>query len=210
MSFVFPLAIVASFFLTSAFCTGQQTATLINNKKFVEYISQDQIKQRVQEIGREISRDLEQQNSTAPASNPPLFIGVLNGAVIFFADLVREVSCNCTIDFMKTSSYGDKTKSSGVVTLQHCPTTQLAGRDVIIVEDIVDTGLSIEFIRDYILQQNPKSLRIAALLFKPASAKISFSLDYIGFTIPSAFVIGYGLDYAQHGRNTKNILIATE
>jgi len=169
----------------------------VNGDRFVVLISERRIKARVKLLARAISRDYR--------GKVPVFIGILNGSFIFFADLIREVSVDSEIDFLKLSSYGDAKISSGNVRLLKDLNCQVTGRDIIIVEDIVDSGLSIDYIRNLILRQNPKSFRVATLLYKKKSVKVDVQLDYVGFVIPPTFVIGYGLDYAQRERNLKSI-----
>jgi hypoxanthine phosphoribosyltransferase len=160
-------------------------------------ISEARIRRRIRELAREISRDAK--------GTVPVFIGVLNGSFIFFADLIREVTIPCEVDFLKLSSYGDAKISSGNVRLLKDLNCQVEGRHIIIVEDIVDSGLSIEYIRHLILQQNPASFKVVTLLYKPDSIRTQVRLDYTGFAIPHDFVIGYGLDYAQRERNLRSI-----
>jgi hypoxanthine phosphoribosyltransferase len=169
----------------------------VNGELFTEMISEERIMGRVRELAAQISEDYE--------GSVPVFIGVLNGSFIFFADLIRDVSVDCEVDFLKLSSYGDAKISSGDVRLLKDLSCQVDGRDIIIVEDIVDSGLSIEYIRSLILRQNPKSFRIVTLLYKKDSVKSGIQPDYVGFSIPSDFVIGYGLDYAQKERNLRSI-----
>jgi len=169
----------------------------VNGERFVTMLSERRIKMRIRQLARRISKDYRGKS--------PVFIGVLNGSFIFFADLIREVSIDCEIDFLKLSSYGDAKISSGNVRLLKELNCQVEGRHIIIVEDIVDSGLSMEYIKSLILHQNPASFRIVTLLYKPANVKSNLTLDYVGFTIPPEFVIGYGLDYAQRERNLKAI-----
>jgi hypoxanthine phosphoribosyltransferase len=169
----------------------------VNGDRFVEMISERRIKAAVKRLAKIIDRDYR--------GTIPVFIGILNGSFIFFADLIREVKVDCEVDFLKLSSYGDAKISSGNVRLLKDLNCQVEGRDIIIVEDIVDTGLSIEYIRHLIEPQNPRSLKVVTLLFKTDSVKPGTHVDYIGFSIPSDFVIGYGLDYAQRERNLKAI-----
>ncbi|MEW6512215.1 MAG: hypoxanthine phosphoribosyltransferase [Bacteroidota bacterium] len=169
----------------------------VNGDKFVEMISARRIKAKVRQLARQISRDYR--------NTVPVFIGVLNGSFIFFADLIREVTIDCEVDFLKLSSYGDAKISSGNVRLLKDLNCQVQGRDIIMVEDIVDTGLSVEYIRHLIEPQNPRSLKVVTLLYKTASVKPGTQVEYIGFSIPPDFVIGYGLDYAQRERNLKAI-----
>lgn len=169
----------------------------IKDKTFVPFIAKSQISKRVKELAQQINKDYAKKN--------PVIICVLNGAVFFFTDLAREITVDCTLDFLKISSYGNKMKSSGRVKLQKDVATDLTNRHVIIVEDIIDSGKSMIFLRDFILNKKPASVKIASFLFKMETAKISFPIDYIGFSIPKAFVVGYGLDFAQQGRNLSSI-----
>jgi hypoxanthine phosphoribosyltransferase len=172
---------------------------LIGNDIFVPFIEESRIQNRIKEMGEEISRDYR--------GKTPIFIGVLNGAFLFLSDLVKNVDIDCEIDFFKLSSYGDAKISSGKVTLIKELNCDVNGRDIIIVEDIVDSGLSIKFIEEHIAHHSPSSMRVVSLLVKPKSLKYNVKIDYIGFDIPSEFVIGYGLDYAQKYRNLRSIYI---
>jgi hypoxanthine phosphoribosyltransferase len=170
---------------------------VVNGDVFEPFISEDQIRARIKEIAQLINKDYE--------GKVPIFIGILNGSFIFFADLVREITVDCEVDFFKLSSYGDAKISSGQVRMLKELNCQVTGRDIIVVEDIVDSGLSIDFIKKVISRENPSSLKIVSLLFKKKVAKIDFPIDYVGFEIPPDFVIGYGLDYAQKVRNLRGI-----
>ena len=172
-------------------------AVKANGDTFVTMISEWRIKTRVKQLAKKISEDYR--------GTVPVFIGVLNGSFIFFADLIREVTIDCEVDFLKLSSSGDAKISSGNVRLLKDLNCQVNGRDIIIVEDIVDSGLSMEYMKRLIEKENPKSFRIVTLLYKKMAVKSSIQIDYIGFTIPKDFVIGYGLDYAQKMRNLKGI-----
>ncbi len=165
----------------------------VNGERFVLYLSEDKIGARVRELGEQISADYR--------GRTPIFIGILNGSFMFMADLLRWVSVDCEIDFLKLSSYGDSKISSGNVRLLKELNCQVEGRDIIIVEDIVDSGLSADFIKRLVGQHNPRSFKIISLLCKKDALKIDVTIDYIGFDIPNVFVIGYGLDYAQKVRN---------
>ncbi|HSQ76698.1 MAG TPA: hypoxanthine phosphoribosyltransferase [Bacteroidota bacterium] len=169
----------------------------VNGDTFERMFSERTIKNRIKELAAQINNDY--------AGKTPVFIGILNGSFIFFADLIREITIDCEVDFLKLSSYGDAKISSGNVRLLKDLNCQVTGRDIIIVEDIVDSGLSMQYIRDLTLRQNPTSFRVVTLLYKPASVKSDIQLDYVGFTIKPEFVIGYGLDYAQRERNLKAI-----
>jgi hypoxanthine phosphoribosyltransferase len=169
----------------------------INGDRFVAMFGERRIRSRVRALAKAISRDYR--------GRVPVFVGILNGSFIFFADLIREVTIPCEVDFLKLSSYGDEKISSGNVRLLKETNCKVEGRDIIVVEDVVDSGLSMEYIRTLILRQNPGSLRVVTLLYKKDSVRFPVTLDYVGFTIGSEFVIGYGLDYAQRERNLKAI-----
>ncbi|HAD81159.1 TPA: hypoxanthine phosphoribosyltransferase [Candidatus Edwardsbacteria bacterium] len=157
-------------------------------------ISREQIQQRILELGREISRDYPDKN--------PVLVGVLRGSFVFLADLIRAVTIPLEVDFISVESYGSQTNSSGVVRLLQDLNTNIKGRDVILVEDIVDTGITLSYLIDNLKTRNPASLVICALLDKKERRqKEPGILKYVGFTIPDKFVIGYGLDHAQQYRN---------
>ena len=172
---------------------------MIDKKKLDLYISSKDIRTRVKQIAKEIRIEYKEKE--------PVFIGILNGAFIFMSDLIREVNIDCEIDFYKLSSYGDQKISSGQVKSLKNLNCDIQGRDVIVIEDIIDSGLSIKYIKDDISRRNPKSLKIASLLFKEGISKLDFNIDYVGFKIPNKFVVGYGLDYAQKYRNLKEIFV---
>ncbi len=172
-------------------------SVIVNNEKFDLYLPEEKIRARIKELASAINKDY--------AGKTPIFIGILNGSFIFFADLIREITIDCEVDFLKLSSYGDAKISAGQVKLLKDLNCQVEGRDIVAVEDIIDSGLSIEFIKKLILRENPKSFRVVTLLFKKSVAKIDFPIDYVGFEIPPEFVIGYGLDYAQKVRNLRSI-----
>jgi len=163
------------------------------------FIKQTAIKKRIKELANQINRDYK--------DSIPIFIGVLNGSFIFLSDLIREVKINCEIDFFKLSSYGDSKISSGEVKMLKDLNCEVKGRDIIIVEDIIDSGLSMTFIRKMIMKQKPRSFRVATLLFKKDVSNLKFKIDYIGFEIENKFVVGYGLDFAQKYRNLNGIYV---
>ena len=156
-------------------------------------IGPDELAARINDLAREIRQDF-------PAGQLH-FICVLKGAFLFLGDLIRAMEGDVTIDFMACSSYGAGTTSSGEVRLSKDLDSGLEGRDVIIVEDIVDTGLTLHYLQDILLARGPRSLRTACLLSKPSRRKIDVTIDYVGFTIEDRFVVGYGLDYAEQYRN---------
>lgn len=172
---------------------------IIGDEKFVPLIEEEKIQNRVIELGAQISEDYK--------GKLPILIGVLNGAFIFLADLVKNISIHCEIDFLKLSSYGDQKISSGNVRTLKELNADINERHIIIVEDIVDTGLSLNYIKQILNKFNPASIKFASLLVKPESLKYDLKIDYIGFEILNKFVIGYGLDYAQKYRNLKSIYV---
>jgi hypoxanthine phosphoribosyltransferase len=161
-----------------------------------ELITAEEIDRRLTELGAQISELYK--------GKVPIFIGVLNGSFIFFSDLFRKLSIDGEVDFIKISSYADQTKSSGTVLLLKDISCDITGRDVIIVEDIIDSGLSIKFLKRRLEESNPSSVRFAALLMKEYT-KVDFPIDFLGFKIPNKFVVGYGLDLAQKLRNLKSV-----
>ncbi len=171
----------------------------VQGERFRRYLAADRLQERVAEMGRTITRDY--------ADTTPILVSVLNGAFMYTADLMRAINTDCEIDFIKLSSYGDEKVSSGEVRELKSVDADLEDRDVLIVEDIVDTGLSMEFIKQRLREHNPASLRVATLLHKPTATEPDLQLDYVGFRIPDLFVIGYGLDYGQLARNLSDIYI---
>ncbi len=169
----------------------------LNGDTFQPYLSEKKIQIRVKQLGRQINK--------AYRGKTPIFIGVLNGSFLFMADLIRHITVDCEIDFLKLSSYGDAKISSGNVTLLKDLNCQIEGRDIIIVEDIVDSGLSVDFIKRLICAHKPRSFKVVSLLYKKEALKLDVKIDYIGFEIPNYFVVGYGLDYAQKVRNLRSI-----
>jgi len=173
-----------------------------NGEIFKPFLSKDEIQKRVKELGEQISSDY--------AEKQPIFIGVLNGAYIFLSDLMRHVQMPCEVDFLKLSSYGDEKVSSGQVTNLKEIDADIKGRHVILVEDIVDTGLSMKYLLEQLGQKEPASLKTVTLLHKTEATHHDVQLDYVGFEIPNLFVLGYGLDYAQEGRNLAQVYILDE
>jgi hypoxanthine phosphoribosyltransferase len=159
------------------------------------------IQKRVREVAHQITKDYEGQRVH--------LIGVLKGACIFLSDLVREINLETSIDFIAVSSYGKNKESSGQVRLVKDLDSSIEGLNVIVVEDILDTGITLTYLLRVLEQRKPKSLRIAALLDKPSRRIKDVKADYIGFKIPNDFVVGYGLDYAERYRNLKDVCILT-
>ena len=148
---------------------------------------------RVDELAKEISRDYARQE--------PVLVGVLKGAVFFVSDLMRALEIPVEVDFMAVASYGSATKSSGVVRILKDLDAAIEGRDVLIVEDIVDSGLTLQYLRRNLAGRNPRSLEVCALLVKPERRQVDLPIRYVGFEIPNQFAIGYGLDFDQRYRN---------
>jgi hypoxanthine phosphoribosyltransferase len=156
-------------------------------------LSGEQVQARVAELGAQLAADY--------ADRDPVLVSVLKGSIIFMADLVRAMPIPLAIDLMEVSSYGDSTESSGQVRILKDLSTSIEARDVIVVEDIIDTGLTLNYLLRYLHDKGPASIRICCLLDKPARRLAPIEIDYRGFTIPDRFVIGYGLDYGERYRN---------
>ena len=159
-----------------------------------ELFSAEKIQARIDELGRQIAKDY--------AGQELVLVGVLKGSFVFLADLARAIpSDEVRVEFLGVQSYGDETKSSGVVQITSDLTKPVDGKHVLLVEDIVDTGLTMHYIIDLLQTRHPASVKLCALLHKPSRTKIETRIDYLGFTIDDLFVVGYGLDYAQKYRN---------
>jgi len=161
--------------------------------------TRQQIAERVAEMGAQITRDLNGEKL--------VMIGVLKGAAPFLADLSRAIQADATFDFVATSSYGKGQRTSGAVKLIKDLDEPIEGKNVLVIEDILDTGLTLSYLRKLFMQQHPKSLRIATLLDKPSRRIEKIEADYVGFSIPNLFVIGYGMDYAERYRNLPDICL---
>ena len=168
-----------------------------SGKQLVEVISPLQLRNRVCELGKHISKHYQ--------SSTPIIIGVLNGAFLFMADLIRNLDIKYEVDFIKIDSYGNNTKSSGTVRLIKDISADITDRHVIIVEDIVDTGLSLTFLKHRIMEADPKSVKFATCLYKSKVAKLDFDIDWIGFNIDERYFVGYGLDLKQLYRGLPGI-----
>ena len=156
-------------------------------------ISEEELEAKVSELAAVLAREYENEN--------PVFIGILKGSFVFMADIMRKINIYCDIDFMAVSSYGNKSKSTGAVKINKDLSQDIEGRSVVIIEDILDSGLTLSYLKKYLMNRNPKSIKICTLLDKPARRKADIKADYFGFDIPDAFVVGYGLDYAERYRN---------
>ena len=156
-------------------------------------LSHEQVQARVAELGERLTRDY--------TGREPIFVSVLKGSIVFLADLIRTTRVPVSIDLMEVSSYGTGTESSGLVRILKDLSGSIEGRDVVVVEDIIDTGLTLNYLLRYLSGQRPSSLAVCALLDKPARRLVDIRIDYLGFSIPDRFVVGYGLDYAERYRN---------
>jgi len=168
-------------------------------ERFRLYFTREELEDRVRELGAQIGRDY--------AGRVPVMIGILNGSFMFLADLIRAMDIDCEVDFLKLSSYGATKISSGTVRELKKIDADIKNRHVIVIEDIVDTGLSMQFILQRLQEYAPASLSVVTLLHKHEATRVQTRLDYVGFKIPDLFVIGYGLDYGQFGRNLDQIYI---
>ncbi len=162
----------------------------------------EELKSRIRTLGEEISRDY--------AGHDLVMIGILKGAVLFLADLMRELTVPCEIDFMAVSSYGSQTDSSGVVRILKDLDSSIEGRSVLIVEDIIDSGLTLQYLLRSLRARSPGSVEVCALLTKPDRRRVELPIRYVGFEIPNRYVVGYGLDYAQKYRNLDCVAVLND
>lgn len=162
-------------------------------------LSRDTIRNRIEEMGREVSKDYE--------GKQPHLVGVLKGACTFMTDLIRTIDLPLSLDYIAVSSYGAATKSSGEVKLVKDLDQGLEGRDLLVIEDIVDTGLTLNYLVNVLRARGPRSVKVAALLSKPSRRLVQIPVDYVGFTIDDHFVVGYGLDYNEKYRNLPDIAV---
>jgi hypoxanthine phosphoribosyltransferase len=160
-------------------------------------LSPEQIQQRVAQLAADITKDM--------GAADPVFLGVLNGAFIFMSDLVRNLTIPVRMDFLRVASYGDASRSSGSIRLRKSPEVKLKGRSVVVVEDIVDTGLTMRWLMDYLEEQGVCDLRVASLIDKPERRETEVKVDYVGFQVPRGFLVGYGLDFAERYRQLPGI-----
>ncbi len=161
--------------------------------------TQEQIKKRVRELAAKISKDY--------AGSELIIIGILKGAFIFMADLIREIRVECQVDFVRCASYGTGSESSEKVVMTKDIETSIKGRDVLIVEDIVDTGLTLKYLVEWFKERSPRSLKVCALLDKRKRRKVAFEADYVGFSMEDGFLVGYGLDYGERYRFLPDIYV---
>ncbi|WP_193391926.1 hypoxanthine phosphoribosyltransferase [Defluviitalea phaphyphila] len=164
--------------------------------------TEEELLKKVEELGKKITKDYEGEELTV--------IGILKGSNIFMGDLIRKIDIPVYIDFMVVSSYGQSTESSGVVKVLKDLEHSIEGKNVLIVEDIIDTGLTLDYLKSNLLRRKPKSLKICTLLDKPARRKIDLKIDYKGFEIPDEFIVGYGIDYAEKYRNLPYVAVLKE
>lgn len=157
-----------------------------------ELISEEKIANRIEQLGKQISEDYKDEDL--------VLVALLRGSALFLADISRKITANCRIDFMCVSSYGNSMTTSGNINIKKDLDEDICGKNVLIIEDIIDTGTTLYKIKDFLLQREPKSLKICSLLDKPSRRIHDVKIDYIGFTIPDVFIVGYGIDYAQEYR----------
>jgi hypoxanthine phosphoribosyltransferase len=160
-------------------------------------LSKDKIRKAVARLATQIRKDYQ--------GKQPLLIGILKGSFVFMADLVRELDMPVEVDFVKASSYGSGTKSSGKVHVAQGLKTPIKGKDIIVVEDIIDTGLTVSVVMDYLRKKKPASLKLCALADKPSRREVPVTIDYLGFTVPNRFIVGYGIDWNEQYRHLCDI-----
>ncbi|MEH6939580.1 hypoxanthine phosphoribosyltransferase [Bacillus sp. JJ664] len=165
-------------------------------------ISESELKQRVKQIAEEIERDFNNESV--------VMIVVLKGSFVFAADLIREMNSDINVDFISVSSYSDQTESTGKVKLLKDLDSNITNKNVVVVEDIIDSGLTLHFLKDHLQLHKPQNIKICTLLDKPERRKIDLPVDYVGFVIPDEFIVGYGIDYAQKYRNLPYIATVEE
>jgi hypoxanthine phosphoribosyltransferase len=173
----------------------------VKDKSFRPYISEVEINTSVALLAQQINQDY--------IGKKPLFVGILNGSFMFFSDLLKAIHIECTVSFVKLASY-EGLQTTGAVTELIGLNEEISGRDIVLVEDIVDTGNTLVKLFDILTDKNPKSIKIATLLFKPSAYRQTYPLDYVGKEIPNDFVLGYGLDYDGLGRNLSSIYVLNE
>ncbi|HHW96523.1 MAG TPA: hypoxanthine phosphoribosyltransferase [Myxococcota bacterium] len=172
---------------------------MVGSDRFEELISPDKVARRIKEMGAQITRDY--------ADKELVLVGILKGSVFFMADLARNIDLPITMDFLGLSSYGDATRSSGVVRITQDLTNPIGGKHVLVVEDIVDSGLTLRFLKENFDSRQPASFKIATLLHKPTNSLETMKLDYVGFEVEDRFIVGYGLDFEQKYRNLPYVAV---
>lgn len=165
-------------------------------------LSEEKLKEKIEEIGKAISKDYKGKEL--------ILVGILKGSVPFMADLLKEIEIPCSMDFMAVSSYGNSTESSGVVRILKDLDFEIEGKNVLIVEDIIDSGITLKYLMKYLKAKNPESVEIACLLNKPERREVDIDVKYLGFDVPNYFLVGYGLDFAEKYRNLPFIGILKE
>lgn len=176
----------------------------LDSENFKLVLSPEEIEQRVAQLAAEISRDL--------GESDPVMIGILKGAFIFLSDLVRRMDCEVALDFVRVASYGSSTQSSGAIKLTKPPDMDLTDRTVVVVEDIVDTGLTVRWLKDYLAEMGCRQVKVCSFIDKPERRKVDLDLDYVGFKVPKGFLVGYGLDYNEQYRHLPGVyeILSTE
>lgn len=169
--------------------------------KIETLISEEKLAARVAELGKQVEKDYQGKDLVC--------VGLLKGSVVFMTDLIKTINLDLKIDFMKVSSYGNGTDSTGIVKILKDVDEEVTGKDVLLIEDIVDTGLTLANVKEFMWKKKPNSIKICTLLDKPSRRKADVKAEYVGFEIPDAFVIGYGLDYAEHYRNLPFVGVLT-
>ena len=172
-------------------------------KKFKVLLDEETIAKRVRELGEQITRDY-------AGAEHLVVVPIMKGSFLFAADLIRHIDRELSVEFLGLRSYGAGTETSGVVQITYDLTTSISGKDVLVVEDIVDTGLTMQYLRTNLATRNPRSVKLCSLLHKPARSRVPIPIDYLGFTIEDRFVVGYGLDYAEKYRNLPYIGVLEE
>lgn len=179
--------------------SGHMDASHLGDELSTILVSESQLRGRLAEMARDIEAFY--------GDTPPLLVGVLKGAVMVMADLARELRFHAEMDWMAVSSYGASTKSSGVVRILKDLDTEIADRDVLIVEDIIDSGLTLSWLKENLESRGARSVRICTMLRKPDAVKVAVDVSWVGFDIPNEFVVGYGLDYAERYRNLRDVAV---
>lgn len=172
---------------------------MIRQSQLSILITREEIEQTVVRLAHEVESDYQGKH--------PLLVGVLKGSFVFMADLIRHLDVPLELDFVRVCSYGDGQESSGIVRLVQSLSMPVKGRDVLVIEDIVDTGITISFVLEYLREQKPASLRLCALTDKPSRRRVPVAIDYVGLTVPDAFIVGYGLDCDERFRNLPDICV---